>query len=189
MARTPIQDPIKALWKAWLARKSPAFRVAAKFLALMTIYYLVILSPFFDHNTIKEWLDANARLASFVLNLMGEQSHVIENLVAPEHTFGVTVGKACAALNLVWFYCAAVLAFPSKWRRKIPGLLVGVPIILALNLIRIMSLYLIGVHFPRAFDWVHEELWAIVLVVAILFLTLAWIGWAQNDDGENTDVA
>ena len=68
-------------------------------------------------------------------------------------------------------------------------MLVGGAVILALNLIRVMSLYLVGVHFPNAFNTVHEEIWSVLLVIATVCLTITWIGWARRDEEGNNDAA
>gem|GEM_PF-5404655 len=44
-----------------------------------------------------------------------------------------------------------LLAFPAPLNRKIPGIILGIALLLSLNLLRITSLYLVGVHFPRFF--------------------------------------
>jgi len=187
MARPPAPDPIKALLRAWLARKGPVFKVAAKFGGLMVAYYIFTLFPFFDR-TLNGMVIYTARSASCLLNLMGERNSLIEGTIA-SGDFSITVLKACTCAEFVWFYCAALIAFPSRWPRKIPGILIGAVVILALNVIRITTLFLVGVHFRSAFDAFHEQVWSILLVVATICLTVAWIGWARRDDDLNSNAA
>jgi exosortase/archaeosortase family protein len=178
--RRSSPDPIKALWRAWVARKAPVFKVAAKFAAVLLLYYGFSLVPFFDR-ALKGWVISVAQLASYLLNhLMGEQSQIIGSTISSGQ-FAITVLTACSCVDFVWFYCAALIAFPSRWLRKIPGILAGVAAILALNLARIMSLYLVGVHFPSAFDAVHEDVWSVLLITATVGITATWIGWAGQD--------
>ena len=185
--RRPAPDPIKALWQSWLARKGPVLRVAAKFSGLMTLYYVFSLLPYSDQ-ALSGWVTGSARLASYLLNLLGEKNQIIESTIS-SGTFAIVVLKACTCVEFVWFYCAALLAFPSPWLRKIPGIVIGATVILVLNLTRIMSLFFVGVHFPRAFDAVHEQVWSVLLVVATLYLTFTWIDWARRDDEPESNVA
>ena len=180
-------DPIKMLWQSWLARKGPVLRMAVKFASLMLAYYAFSLLPF-SECALNELVIFTARLASYLLNLLGEQSQIIENTISSGQ-FAITVLKACSCVEFVWFYCAALIAFPSPLGSKIPGVLVGGTVILGLNLIRVMSLYLVGVHFPNAFNTVHEEIWSVLLVIATVCLTVTWIGWARRDEEGNNDAA
>jgi len=179
--RRPAPDPIKVLGQSWLARKGPVLRVAAKFAAVMLAYYVSSLLPFFDW-ALKGWVIFIAQFASYLLNhLMGEQSQIIGSTISSGQ-FAITVLTACSCVEFVWFFCAALIAFPSRWLRKILGILAGVAAILALNLARIMSLYLVGVHFPGAFDTVHEDVWSVLLITATVGITATWIGWARQDN-------
>ncbi len=161
--------------------------MATKFAALILAYYVFALLPFFER-ALNGLVISTARLASYLLNLLGEQSQIIENTISSGQ-FAITVLKACSCVEFVWFYCSALIVFPSPWPRKIPGILIGVSILLVLNLIRVMSLYLVGVHFPNAFDTVHEDIWSVILIIASLGLTVAWIGWARRDDEQKSDAA
>jgi len=185
--RRSAPDPIKALWRSWLARKGPVFSVAAKFAALMALYYVFSLLPISDR-ALNGLVTGTARLANCLLNLLGEKSQLTEATLS-SGLFAITVLKACTCVEFVWFYCAALIVFPSPWTRKLPGILIGAAALLALNLLRVMSLFLVGVHFPKAFDMVHEDIWSVSLIIATLFLTLAWIGWARRGEEPTHDVA
>jgi exosortase/archaeosortase family protein len=57
---------------------------------------------------------------------------------------------------------------------------VGTAFLAVVNLIRIASLFLIGIHFPKTFELMHGEVWQIAFILlAILFWAL-WIGWATR---------
>ena len=80
------------------------------------------------------------------------------------------------------FYCAAVLAFPAAFRRKSPGLFIGVVGIFAVNLVRIASLVWAQVHWPADFDTLHERIWPSVLIGLTLLICFGWIQWAIPND-------
>src|SRR5208282_2978718 len=64
----------------WLTRKGPVLRVAIKFIVLMLLYYGVTLLPFYER-ALDNYVGQNARLASTVLNWIGERSHVYDSTV------------------------------------------------------------------------------------------------------------
>jgi exosortase/archaeosortase family protein len=130
----------------------------------------------------------NARLANAILDGIGENTRVSDATIwSPK--YAVTVLPACSAIEFLLFFAATVLAFPARFSRKVMGLLVGVPALLALNQIRILSLYYIGAHYPRFFDAVHENGWGILLIVAEIGLCLTWMEWAREKERVEPDAA
>jgi exosortase/archaeosortase family protein len=82
----------------------------------------------------------------------------------------------CAALDIQLLYAVAVLVFPAPWRHKLVGLIVGVLILTAANIVRIVALYFIGAHAPGAFHTMHQEVFQLALLVltCALFVVLAF---------------
>ena len=70
------------------------------------------------------------------------------------------------------FLTAAILASPGAMRRKVIGLAVGVPILIALNLTRLVHLFSLGVYHPEAFTLAHD------------IVTLQWASLGTLRDGE-----
>ena len=70
---------------------------------------------------------------------------------------------------------AGVFAFPASWRAKLVGAAAGVTLLMVLNLIRIISLFYIGVYWPKMFETAHIEVWQALFVGLTLLL---WLGWA-----------
>jgi exosortase/archaeosortase family protein len=168
----------KARVISWYAERSPVWRFGLKFGALMALFYILVLTPFCDR-LFYSYLAANAWLASGILNLLGENSHVSEITIRSAR-FAITVRRGCDAIEPAWFYCAALLSFPAPLARKIAGLLAGAALLQVLNLVRIVSLYFIGLHYPRAFNPAHLEIWPAVFVLVAISLWVGWIGWTRR---------
>jgi len=152
-----------------------------KFSAAMTLFYVLSLVPIFQH-TLSLAAIADAQVSSAILNSLGEKSHVTGATIWAGENAIITVLPACTAIELLWFFFAVIMSFPSSFARKVPGVLAGVALLVILNLGRVTSLYFIGVHFPGLFDTAHEELWGVVLTLATIALCVLWIGWARRDD-------
>jgi len=174
-------------WGAWYASKRPVFWFCGKFSFLLFLYYSVSLMPFFAP-AIGGYLTANARVSHVLLNFFGEPCRITETTIWSA-THAVTVLPTCSALELAWFFCAMVLSFPAPLGRRVWGILAGVPLLLGLNLVRIMSLYYVGVHFRGAFDTIHEEAWPVVLILLTIAICSGWIQWARADKPTKPDVA
>jgi exosortase H (IPTLxxWG-CTERM-specific) len=163
--------------RAWLRNKGPVWRFGLKFGMLMGAYYLLVLTPFCDA-WLYSYLRANAWLASGMLNLLGQDSHLSEITIRSAH-FAITVRRGCDAIEPSWFFCAALLAFPAPWRRKLAGIVAGTLALQALNLLRIVSLYFIGLHYPAGFGPAHVEIWPVLFILAAISLWVGWIGWTK----------
>jgi exosortase/archaeosortase family protein len=89
--------------------------------------------------------------------------------------FEVDVSPACSGAVPTMIYLAAVFAYPAKWRAKLIGAGLGMAVIHTVNVIRVSSLFLIGLYFHQLFHETHVYV-AQALVVAIAVAT--WLYWA-----------
>jgi exosortase/archaeosortase family protein len=62
----------------------------------------------------------------------------------------------------------------------VAGILVGAVVLQVLNVVRVASLLLVGVHAPDAFQEAHVEVWQVGFLVATLVLWLVWLQWATR---------
>ena len=161
------------------AGRARALQFLAVFAVLLGGFYAVILHPAFDR-AFYRCLCLNAEVANAILHGLGQLTTVNDVTIRSEN-YAVSIRRGCDAIEPAWFFCAAVLAFPGRWRSKPAGLAVGVAVILALNLVRIVSLYFIGLRVPRFFATAHLELWPGLFILATLALWFAWIRWSQRE--------
>jgi exosortase/archaeosortase family protein len=91
--------------------------------------------------------------------------------------FAAEVVEPCNGLLPIGIYLAAVLAFPSGWAAKGWGTLLGVPAIFLMNLLRLMSLVLLGGIWPDVFEQVHIYVWQTVVVAFSLGI---WVFWVER---------
>ena len=88
--------------------------------------------------------------------------------------FAYQIYHRCTGFLPAAFLTAVILISPGNWRRKLIGLAVGVPLIVALNLARLVHLFTLGVARPELFDLAHGVLWEGVMMVAVVGLWQAW---------------
>ena len=120
-----------------------------------------------------------ARITGGILNLLGHRTVVTGTTVSSE-AFGITVVTACTGLFTTGLFLIAVIAFPTGWTSKLIGVGLGVGGIFLLNVVRLVSLYYIGVHLPGLLDPAHQLVWQSVLIVFAVALWLLWAGrWAR----------
>lgn len=168
-------------WRAWWQGKAPVFFFGAKFGALIILLYVLLALPAADQ-TLYHYLRANAWLSNGILNLLGQGTHVSDVTIASSTTpFAIAIRRGCDAVEPTWLLCAAILAFPGPWKRKLTGMLAGIVILQALNLVRIVTLYLVGSRFPTMFPSMHLEIWPALFIVVAIALFIGWKGWAYDE--------
>lgn len=120
-----------------------------------------------------------AHVTSGILNVFGHRTAVAGSTVS-SGLFGITVVTACTGLFTTGLFLIAVIAYPTGWRSKLLGAGLGVASIFLVNVVRLVSLYYIGVHLPGFLDPAHQLIWQSVLIVFAVALWLLWAGrWAH----------
>ena len=91
--------------------------------------------------------------------------------------FEVDVAPACSGAVPTTIYLSAVLAYPTSWRAKAIGALLGSIVIHIVNLFRVSALFLIGLYFHEIFHDSHVYVaQALVVCVAVAL----WLYWATR---------
>jgi len=116
-----------------------------------------------------------ARITSGILNLLGNRTTVVGTTVQSAR-FSISVVTACTGLFLIAGFAAAVLAYPARLRAKLLGIALGIAAIFGLNIVRLVSLYYIGIYLPTYLDLAHLLVWQSLLIASTLFLWLLWAG-------------
>ena len=114
-----------------------------------------------------------------VLRLFGQATTVVDTTVQSGH-FGITVVTACTGLFATGLFVIAVAAFPTRWRAKAVGAAIGIVGLYAINVIRLVSLYFVGVHWPGILDAVHQLVWQSLLIALAVALWLLWAARAPR---------
>ena len=168
----------KARWLAWYESRSPVFRFGLKFGLLLILLYVLLAVPFFDR-ALYGYLEVNAWLANAILRGLGQPTVVSEVTIQSPH-FVMAIRRGCDAVEPTWLLCAAIVSFPASWRHKLKGILAGIVILQVMNLVRIVTLYWIGVHLPGFFNSAHVEIWPTVFIIIAIGL---FIGWKERAQG------
>jgi exosortase H (IPTLxxWG-CTERM-specific) len=166
--------PLRSRAVVWFRSKHPVFRFVAIFSLLVAGFYLVAVSPWYQREVLEPYLALNARVTAALLRSGGDAA-TAEGAVLDGARFSLEVRAGCDALEPAALFAAAVLAFPAPPRRKLSAFLLGVSALLIINLVRILSLYYIGVHLPSYLSLVHTSVWQPLF---ILLVACFWLVWA-----------
>lgn len=186
--RRPDRPASDGSANTWSRGKRPVFQFVAVFAVLMVAFYACTFIPILHKDLLPRLQRANAVASTAILNLFGENATSRDtNIVTPRYPLNIAHG--CDAVEPIALFVAAVLAFPTRWRPKLPGLLIGTAVLAVLNLVRIVSLYYTGVHWPIAFETMHVDVWQPAFIVLSLFFWVLWALWATRPTAIPADVA
>ncbi|RME41430.1 MAG: hypothetical protein D6788_01240 [Planctomycetota bacterium] len=156
--------------------KRPALRFVITLVVLLAVFNYVYYVAFVRHHWLDRYLEGSATIAAAVLNVCGEQV-TAQGTSVTSSRFTMQVAPGCDAIQAVALFAFAVLAFPARVRfgMKLLAALVGSVLLLIINMIRIISLYYVGVYLHAHFETIHIDVWQTAFIFLPIFFWLAWI--------------
>ncbi len=146
----------------------------AMFMLFLVLFFTFISLNTINDNVIVPFTVGISTVSRWVLTALGYDVQQKGTILYTDN-FGVNIKNGCNGVEAMSILLAAVLAFPASWKSKAIGLMGGIIVVQVINLIRIVILYLTGLHFPSFFHTSHTVIWqSIVIGVALLF----WLYWA-----------
>ena len=137
-----------------------------RFMTIGGVAFSIYAFPFELFGVRQDWLGfylaGYAELAGVLLRLVEPGLVVTGNMI--QGRFPIQIVRTCDAAEVCILFATAVLAFPAAWRSKLVVLAAGLPCLVMANLLRICSLYFLGVYRPTWFKFGHEEVWPLLLV-------------------------
>jgi exosortase H (IPTLxxWG-CTERM-specific) len=153
----------------------PEARFLALFLLILGVGFTVVALRPVDNAVVTPYTAFIARISGFTLRLLGEDA-AVNGCAVSSPRFAVTIYNGCNGLITSMIFISGVLAFPARWSAKLIGVVGGLLAIQLINLVRIVSLFYIGVFMPQHFNDAHIFIWQSLV---ILFGISLWIVWAH----------
>ena len=156
-------------------------------MAAFNALFVLWLAP---AQSFQSYLRLNAEASAAVLHALGDDATVSGTSIISSR-FSLSIQRGCEAIQVSAFFIFAVLAWPVpvSWWRRVTGLAVGTLLLLTLNLVRIVSLYYIGIYFPNAFEAMHIDVWQPAFIALALFFWMMWVWWTSRTEAVRADVA
>lgn len=174
--------------RGWIYAKRPVLGFVLLFAVLLGVFYAVTFVDKVNMEVFPAYMRFNARASVAVINLFDEGAKANGTRVWSRR-FSVDILHGCDAIAPTALFVAAVLAFPASFLSKIPGVVVGALVLAVVNLIRIIALFFTGIHFPRAFEAMHVDVWQPVFILLSLMLWVSWAWWATRSKARRIDVS
>ncbi len=126
-----------------------------------------------NHGFMQMLMEVTAAITGFVVGLFSENVSYAGQICTFQD-FTVKIIDECTGVMEMVIYAAAVMAYPTNWRKKMWGIVFGIPAIYAFNVVRIILLVVVGAYSRPLFEFMHLYFWQATLIVII---TTIWIGW------------
>ncbi len=155
------------------SRLSPNARFLLLFFVTLVVCFVVIaLNPVNDH-VIVPFTHAVTEASGAALNLIGQKVSITGTIISSS-AFAVDIKNGCNGLEAMLLLVAAIFAFPATWGSRVSGILAGSLAVQALNVVRIVSLFLLGRYYPQVFQLFHTGVWQILIILVGVGIFLLW---------------
>lgn len=115
-----------------------------------------------------------ARSVAATLRWLGMDCRREVNTLVHPGGFGCEIDFRCTGCIPAGLLATVILVARGRLRTKLWGAAFGIAGVLLLNWIRLVSLFGIGVFFPRAFGIAHSVIWQVLSVSFLLGFFLVW---------------
>ena len=151
--------------------------------ALALALFALALAGFYRSPGLTRMLEPSelwtAGVTERVLAVSGIEVERNGTILAHPGGFRYQIYYRCTGWMVAAFLLVGLFALPGGWHAKLGTAALGVLAVLALNFVRLVSLFYVGVHYPSAFHFTHSVVWeGAMILLAMLF----WIPWMRVSD-------
>ena len=155
-----------------MQRRMPGLGFSLRFFA-----YLLLLSVVFWLFSLHEHLGPVQRsiagLSAALERLAGGHAVAAQEDIVVQ-TMTMTIDHECTGIFVYMLFIAFVLAYPAPWVGRLSGLAIGIPLIFAVNVLRLATLARVVEIYPQAYFYLHEYVWQGIFTVFVLVGAIAW---------------
>ena len=149
----------------------------------MGLYYLITQIPIVRDDFFPAYLRLSASASGALLNAVGIDTTVQGQTLISSRGPRVLIARGCDAVAPSALFISAVLASPVPLLSRLTAILMGTTVLMLLNLVRIISLFLIRVHWPAAFKTMHLDVWQALFILTAVFIWMVWASRAARKLG------
>jgi exosortase/archaeosortase family protein len=155
------------------------------------ITYIMLMGVFFfliGFTPLQKIIDLNGLYTSGIVFATSKVLGII-NIPCTYHgsiiqlpSIALDIKFGCNGLEAVMIYSIAVIAFPSSWKNRLLGIMLGFIVIQFINILRIAGLAYSGIHFKNLFEYVHIYIAQGVMVAISLGLFFFYLHYARTTE-------
>lgn len=151
-----------------------ALRFLSLFGLIFALSYFFGLAPGVRLGIIKPFTAVLAKAVAAIVSLFGASAWA-EGTVVRSPRYSISIAMGCDGIEASSLFLACVMAFPTSWRAKLTGLGIGIPLIQAINLARLVGLYYAGVYLPSVVEGLHVYVAQTIVILVSTGLFIFWL--------------
>lgn len=184
MADGQIRAGVFARWRDYIRRR-PVLRFVSLVIVTMGLFYALMATPLFGDKLFNAYLKLNARATAVILTTFGRPA-TASGVYVSTSEYSLEIRRGCDAVEPMALFVAGIIALQAPLRVKLIGLAAGLCTMVIMNMVRIVSLYYVGVYWNRAFETMHVNVWQPAFIVLTVGLWTAWALWATRPPSRET---
>lgn len=167
---------MKALQAVRVDNAPAMLRFFLIFLGLQLTLFGINMLSWVQQHLVLPWTALLARICATLVMWFDTTAAASGKVLWNQQTgFGVSIEPGCNGIEACIVLFAAIMAFPSSWRHKLIGLVVGFIAVQAVNVVRVISLFYLGQWNMDIFNFAHEYLWQALIMLDVLVVWLLWV--------------
>lgn len=147
----------------------------------LVFFFVLLINNSFSKKVMEPFTSVVAFCSSAIMNVFGSWTSVSGTHLSSSD-FSINVVYGCDGAFATAILLSGIIAYPSRIKEKLMGVLIGIPAIFAINQARVISLFLLGRRHPGQFEEVHIYVWQPIIII---FAILVWDFWARNFVGKS----
>ncbi len=158
----------------------PGIPFLTSFVVLAAVFYGFAWTDLYEEEILAPVANVQAAISGTILSALGQVVYVNGNVLRGNGGAGAValeIKKGCDAVEATALYMAACLAFPVAAQARAVGVALGISVIFVMNVLRIVTLYLVAVYANDWFHTAHVDLWPALILVEAIGL---WVLWARS---------
>jgi exosortase H (IPTLxxWG-CTERM-specific) len=144
------------------------------FIVVTLVGFSLVLADWSSGHILDPLNDWTASASGYVINLLGGDVDVSANCLWTDYG-SVTVAEGCNTVYITILFLAAIIAFPTSWRKRLVGILLGPLGLFIVNILRVITLLYLNDYDTELFEIAHLYLWQFAIILSGGLLWLAWI--------------
>ncbi len=178
---------------AEIPNSNTSTRAIAKFSSVFlgcTVFFFVLFS-YFQELVVRVYVSPLSEAASFLLYWIGISSEVTTNLQEGTCTLllGMTsywITRGCTGLFTSALFVSGILSCPVNVRKKLIGLLIGIPAFFIFGILRVVIMAVVAVTLPARVEVFHVYIMAIANLGFAMFVWIYWFNRIVDDENAHS---
>lgn len=134
----------------------------------------------------RPWTEFLADLSAKIIHFFDSETYskgveIYTTRLNDQNFSGVRIEAGCNAIEACLILFVAMIAFPSPITYKIKGMIYGFIAVQSINILRIISLFYLGMWSKEVFDFAHYYAWQVLIIIDAFIVFLIWLSKLPND--------